>query len=434
MNRILLTILLVFGSLCGNFALSQTQELSSTGEPLDSIVAVVNDGVVLSSELSIEVQRIVGRLQAEGTPIPPMQQLAPQILERLVINRIQLQRAERLGIRIPDETLNMALASVAERNGISLSDLPVMLAQEGVDYAGYRAEMRDQLIIEQLRQRDVISRITVSPRELEEYLERQAGRSVNSEEFKLSHILIATSANATPEEVEVAENKIQEILKRTGEGESFAELAVAYSDSQLALDGGDMGWRKGDELPTLFAEVVPGLEIGQVSEPIRSASGFHLVRLEDKRGFEPVMENQSHVRHVLISTNEILDDDAVRQKLIEVREQILDGDSFEAVAKAVSEDPSSAIEGGDLGWNGAGVFVPEFQAVCDSLEIDEISEPFQTAFGWHIVQVMERRLHDTTDEVQRQEAVMAIRNSKLNEETELWARRLRDQAFVEYRL
>jgi peptidyl-prolyl cis-trans isomerase SurA len=187
-------------------------------------------------------------------------------------------------------------------------------------------------------------------------------------------------------------------------------------------------------LPTLFADVVPGLEIGQVSEAIRSASGYHLIRLDDMRGSEPVMENQSHVRHILISTNEILDDEACQQKLLEIREQILDGDDFEAVAQALSEDPASAVDGGNLGWNGPGVFVPEFQAVCDSLEIDEISDPFRTAFGWHIVQVLDRRVYDTTDEVQRQEAIMAIRNSKLNEETELWARKLRDQAFVEYRL
>lgn len=415
-------------------ALAQNMELSDTGELLDSIAAVVNDGVVLTSELKIEIQQIVARLEAQGTQVPPMSQLAPQILERLVIRRIQLQRAERIGMQIPDETLNIALADIAERNGVSLSDLPDMLRREGIDYANYRMEMRDQLIVEQLRQRDVIGGINVTPRELEDYLERQAGRANRNVEFKLSHILISTSANADPENVATAEKRAWEIYERATNGEPFVELAIAYSDGQQALDGGDMGWRKGEELPTLFADIVPGLEIGQVGEPIRSASGFHLVRLDDRRGAEPIMESQTRARHILITANEILDDEAVRQKLTEIRQQIIDGDSFEAVAKVVSEDPGSAINGGDLGWNGPDMFVPEFQAVCDQLEIDEISEPFRSNFGWHVIQLLDRRVHDTTDEVMHQEAMMAIRNSKLNEETELWARRLRDQAFVEYRL
>jgi peptidyl-prolyl cis-trans isomerase SurA len=429
--RLFLALSFFFGSPA---ALTQNMELSDTGELLDSIAAIVNDGVVLTSELKIEIQRIVSRLEAQGTQVPPMNQLAPQILERLVIRRIQLQRAERIGMQIPDETLNIALADIAERNGVSLTDLPEMLRREGIDYSNYRMEMRDQLIVEQLRQRDVIGSINVTPRELEDYLERQEGRETRNVEFKLSHILISTSANADPENVATAEGKAWEIYASASNGEPFAELAVTYSDGQQALEGGDMGWRKGEELPTLFADIVPGLEIGQVGEPIRSASGFHLVRLDDRRGADPIMQSQTRARHVLITVNEILDNEAAHQKLTEVRQQIIDGDSFEAVAKVVSEDPGSAINGGDLGWNGPDMFVPEFQAVCDALEIDEISEPFQSGFGWHIIQLLGRRVHDTTDEVMRQDAMMAIRNSKLSEETELWARRLRDQAFVEYRL
>lgn len=413
---------------------AQTLELSSTGQLLDGIAAIVNDGIVLQSELEAEVERIVQRLEAQGTPIPDMNALVPQVLERLVIQRIQLQRAERLGVQIPDEALNMTLASIAERNGVALSDLPNMLAQQGVDYNSYRAEMRQQLAVEQLRQRDVIGRINVTPRELDEFLERQEGRASANEEFKLSHILISISASASSDEIDAAERRIGEIYDRAEAGEAFAELAVAYSAGQNALEGGSLGWRKGTELPTLFAEVIPGLQVGQIAEPIRSASGFHLVRLDDKRGSEPIMENQTHARHILITTNAVLDDYSAEQKLLEVREQIVAGDDFAAVARAISEDPGSAVEGGDLGWAGPDVFVPEFQAVCDTLEIDEISMPLKTAFGWHIIQLIGRRVYDTTDEVERQQAIMAIRNSKLEEETELWARRLRDQAFVEYRL
>ena len=401
---------------------------------LDGIAAVVNDGVVLKSQLEIEIQRIIQRLESQDTQLPPMNTLATQVLERLVVNQIQLQRAQRLGIQISDETLNVALSNVAQRNNTSLSELPEMLASEGIEYTTYRAELREQLAIEQLRQRDVTGRIGITPRELDEYLERQKGRAFQNQEFKLSQILISISANATAEDIAAAEQQIVDIYGQVQAGKSFVEMAVSYSDGQKALEGGDLGWRKGDELPTLFAEIVPGLTIGQVSEPVRSASGFHLVKLDDLRGSDPIMQQQTRARHILISTNEVLDDEAVYQKLTELRQQILDGDSFEAVAKVISEDPGSAVDGGDLGWAGPDVFVPEFQAICDQLEIDEISEPFQTSYGWHIIQLLDRRVHDTTEEIKRQRAIMAIRNSKMTEESELWTRRLRDEAFVEYRL
>ena len=432
MNRLRLILVCLVG--VATQAPAQTLELSSTGQMLDGIVAVVNDGVVLASELDAEIATIVERLQQQGTPIPDMNTLVPQVLERLVVQRIQLQRAERLGVEIPDEALNMALSNIAQRNGVSLSEMPQLLTQQGIDYNTYREDMRKQLSVEQLRQRDVIGRINITPRELDEYLERQQGRGSASEEFKLSHILVSISSSASSADIDAADARINEIYKMAIDGEPFAELAVAYSAGQSALEGGSLGWRKGTELPTLFAEVIPGLQVGQVSEPIRSASGFHVVRLDDQRGAEPIMENQTRARHILITTNEILDDYSAEQKLAEIRQQIMGGDDFAAVAKAVSEDPGSAVEGGDLGWQGPGTFVPEFQAVCDTLEIDEISDPFKSPFGWHVVQLLERRVYDKTDEVERQQAIMAIRNSKLEEETELWARRLRDQAFVEYRL
>jgi len=413
---------------------AQTLDLSSTGELLDGIAAVVNDGAVLTSEVNLELGRIIERLNAQGTQVPPTSTLSPQILERLIIKRIQLQRAERIGIQIPDESLNLALNNIAQRNNTTLTELPALLASQGIEYSGFRSEMREQLAIDQLRQRDVIARINVTPRELEEHLERQAGHASQNEEFRLSHILISIPADASVENIAAAERAVLSVLKRARGGESFFELAIANSDGQSALQGGDLGWRRGNELPTLFADLVPGLEPGQISEPARSASGFHLVRLDERRGTDPVMENQTHVRHILITTNEVLDDGAAQQKLEEIRLQISDGDDFEAVATVMSEDPGSAVNGGDLGWNGPGIFVPEFQAVCDALEIDAISAPFQSPFGWHIVQVLDRRVQDMTEEVERREAIMAIRNSKLEEETELWARRLRDQAYVEYKL
>lgn len=421
-------------ALCFSAVQAQDRELSARGELLDGIAAVVNDGVVLKSELQAELNRIVQRLQAQGTKIPPERTLTRQVLERLVITRIQLQRAERLGVQISDETLNNALASIAQRNQVSLADLPRRLADEGIDYAAYRQELREQLAIDQLRQRDVLSRISVTPREIDEYLARQVGRAAFNTEYELSQILVAVPSSASPDEVAAAGKKAREIHERLRAGEDFAQLAVTYSDGQQALEGGALGWLKGDELPTVFADVVPGLQKGQIAEPIRSASGFHLVRLNDQRGGEAIIERQTHVRHILIAPNEVLDNDTARDKLVGIRERILAGDDFSAVARAVSDDPGSKNEGGDLGWMGPGALVPEFQAAADALEEKTLSEPVRSPFGWHLIEVLGRRTQDTTEEVKRQQAALAIRNSRLGEEMELWARRLRDQAFIEYRI
>ncbi len=415
-------------------AMAQNLDLSDTGVLLDGVAAVVNDGVVLLSELDEQTKLIVQRLREENTDLPPREVLIPQILERLVISELQLQRAAQGGITVPDSMLNRALADVARRNGTTLGQLPQLLAADGVDYNAYRKEMRQQLIVEQLRQREVISRISVTPRELEEYLEREQGSSYRDKRFKISHILISISSAATPEDIAAAEQKAQEIYQRVLDGEDFAKLAVAYSDAQNALEGGSMGWREGDSLPTLFATIVPELAAGETAAPVRSASGFHVVRLEAVEGNERIMENQVRARHILLKPDEIMDDAVIEQRLKDIRASIMGGDDFSAIAKAVSEDPGSAIEGGDLGWAGPGTFVPEFEQVMNDLEIDEISEPFQSPFGWHIIQLLERRVHDTTDDVRQQRAIMAIRESKLAEETELWVRQMRDEAFVEYRL
>jgi peptidyl-prolyl cis-trans isomerase SurA len=415
-------------------AAAQTRELSDAGELLDGIAALVNDGIVLKSELDIEVERIVERLRAQGTQLPPPQVLREQVLERLVIQRIQLQRAQRANIDVSDETLNQALATIAERNNTTLAELPQLLAGEGVDYNAYRLELRNQIALDQLRQKEVIGRIGVSPREVDEYLARQVGKEGLNQEFLLAQILVAVPPSSSAEQLRAAEEKINDLARRIEAGEDFAQLAVAYSDGQQALEGGSLGWRKGAELPSLFADVAPGLAKGQVSPPLRSSSGFHLVKLNDRRGGEPVLEDQARVRHILIQTNEILDDAAARQKLTEIRARIVAGEDFAAVAKVVSEDEQSAVQGGELGWSGPGSFVPAFEQVANEIPIGEISQPFKSQFGWHILRVEERRTYDATADRQRQRAIIAIRNSKLGEETEIWARRLRDEAYVEYRM
>lgn len=413
---------------------SQTLDLSETGVRLDNIVALVNDGVVLASELNDQTSMIVQRLRAEGTQLPPNDILRQQILESLIVGQIQLQRARREGITVPDEMLNRALADIARRNSTTLSQLPELLAKDGVDYAAYRKEMREQIVMDRLRQINVISRIGVTNRELEDYLERERNTSYRNNSYLASHILIGLSASTSREELQATQDKAWDIYQQLQDGADFAELAVAYSNAQTALEGGDMGWRNGESLPTLFADVIPNMQVGDISEPIRSSSGFHIVTLQDVKGTEPIIENQIHARHILIETNEIMDDDIVRQKLNEIRQDIIDGDDFAAVAKAVSNDPGSAVEGGDLGWTGPGVFVGVFEETLNNLQENEISEPFKSQFGWHIVEVLERRVHDTTEDVERQRAMMAIRDSKAAEETELWLRQIRDESFVEYRL
>ena len=421
--------------LAAGLAHAQTRESATQGVLLDRIAAVVNDGVVLSSELDDETVLVSERLRAQKLELPPQNQLRQQVLERLVIQEIQMQRANRAGIKIPDEALNNALQEVAQRNGMNLSQLPDALAAQGIDYTTYRDAMRKELTLNVLHQRDVLQRISVTPREIDQYLERQSRQPSEGKEYNVSHILLAVPSSATPDQVEQIGKHAQEIYERAKGGEDFAKLAVAYSNSQTALDGGALGWRKGTELPTFLADVVLKLKPGEVSAPMRAPTGYHLVKLNDVRGSEQkVVVEQSHSRHILIKTNELQDDATVRQRLEQLRGRILKGEDFAGLAQVLSEDPGSASEGGDLGWSSPGTFTPEFDKVLSGLKDNEISEPFKTNFGWHIVQLLGRRQFDSTDELKRKHALDAIRASKADEETELWMRRLRDEAYVEYKM
>jgi len=427
---------LVPALLLASAAHSQTRELTTTGELLDRVAAVVNEGVVLQSELDEQVAAISERLQGQKLELPPENVLRQQVLERLVLQEIQMQRAQRANLKVPDETLNSALQDIAQRNNIPLSRLPEVLAQQGVDYAAYREAMRKELTLTLLRQRDVIQRISVTPREVDQYLEKQKNAPEQSAEYNVSHILITVPQAATPAQMEEADARAKDIYKRASEGEDFAKLAIAYSNSQTALEGGALGWRKGTELPTFLTEVVAKLQPGQVSPPLRTPTGYHLVRLNETRGAsgKSVVE-QTHARHILMKPNELQDDATVRQKLAQIRERIVDkGEDFAGLATITSEDPGSASEGGDLGWTNPGTFVPEFEQVLSELKVNEISQPFRSQFGWHIVQVLGRRQFDNTDELKRRNAAETIRASHADEETELWMRKLRDEAYVEYKL
>lgn len=415
---------------------AQTREASSSGVLLDRVAATVNEGVVLQSELDEQMVVIAERLREQKLELPPQNVLRKQVLDRLVLQELQMQRADRAGIKVSDETLNNALGDVATNNKIKLADLPDALAAQNIDYAAFRDQMRRELAMQILRQRDVIAKINVSPREIEQFLDRQKKLPSSTNEYNVSHILIAVAQAATPDELDEAAKKADEVYQKASTGEDFGRLAVQYSNAQTALEGGSLGWRKGSELPTFLTEVIAGMKAGDITKPIRTPSGFHILKLNEMRGnTEQVIVNQVHARHILIKTTELQDDATVQQKLASIRDRILNkGESFAAVASVVSEDPGSSGDGGDLGWAGPGTFVPEFEKQLAQLQPDEISQPFRTQFGWHIIQLLGRRQFDTTDEVRHQRAFTALREAKADEETELWLRRLRDEAYVEYKL
>jgi peptidyl-prolyl cis-trans isomerase SurA len=433
--RFIVSCLLVFIVGTPTWVGAQTRELSSNGVLLDRIAAVVNEGVVLTSQLDEQVADITERLRQQQTELPPPNVLRKQVLERLVTEEVQLQRAEKLGVQVSEDMLNGAVSDVAKRSKINFADLPQALAAQGIDYRAFRDQIRKQLTIQLLQQRDVIARINISPRELDKFMVKQQNAPDLNAEYNVSHILVSVPVSAAPDQTEARSARAREVYQKAKAGEDFAQLAVAYSDSSTNIEGGSLGWRRGSQLPSIAADQIAKMKPGDVSEPVRTPSGFHIFKLNEVRGgLQQTVEAQVHARHILLKTSELQDDQTVQQKLASIRERVLKGEDFAALAAASSQDPGSAAEGGDLGWAGPGSFVPEFEKQLESLQVDEISQPFKSPYGWHIVQVLGRRQYDATDDVRRQRAFAELRQSKAEEETELWLRRLRDEAFVEYRL
>jgi len=412
-------------------AVPQTRDLGGTGEFMDSIAAIVNDGVVLRSEVETQLGMIIATLEKQGGQIPPVNTIREEVLERLIVQRLQLQRADRYGIRVSDEALNAAIANVAKNNDVSFEEFPKILDKEGINYNDYRNELRQQITIEQLRQREVISRIAVSESELDNFLIFQKDQDRLNYEYDLSHILIPVSSRAGDGEINNKQDLINELYEEIIDGKDFDDVAVEFSKGQQALSGGRLGWLKGEQLPDVFVRVASELKNGELSLPFETSSGFHLIKLNAVKGNEPILEEQIKVRHILIKTNEVLDDSAAEEKLKTIRQQIIDEGNFGAVAAAVSEDSGSAQDGGDMGWATRNFFVPEFEEIAYSLEENEISQPFRSRYGWHIIEYLGKRIFDNTEEIQKRKAISSIRNSKLSSEIEIWASELRDEAFVE---
>ena len=410
-------------------------ELSESGQFLDGVAAIVNEGVVLKSELNRQTDLIIKRATEQGMQLPAAHILMEQVLERLIVEEIQMQRAARIGVQISDQMLNTAISSVAEQAGYAFEELPQVLAKDGVDYGEYRRDMRQQMTLEQLRQIEVTSRISVSPREIDQCLANLDDNVVVNSAYNLAHILISIPESATGEQIAEAEEEANVVYSRLEDGADFGQLAIRYSDSQTGLEGGDLGWREGSQLPTLFSDVVGDMSIGDFSKPIRAVSGFHLVKILNLRGVNQKSEiEQNMVRHILVTPDEIIDEETAKQRLEDAVVRIKAGEEFGEVAKLMSDDPGSANNGGEMGWTNPGTFVAEFEEVVKSLELGVMSEPFRSRFGWHVVEVLDRRTYDNTDDLKQQSCVQRVQNGKLANESELWVRRIRDEAFVDSRI
>lgn len=406
------------------------------GEPavIDRIVAVVNDGVILDSELDAFVRTIQAQLRERNTPLPPHEVLREQALERLVIQHLQMQLAERTGIRVDDETVNRAVRSIAQRNNLTLDQFRRALERDGFSFARFREDIRDEITITRLQQRNVDNRIEVSEQEMDNLLARREVLGREDKQYRLSHILIAVPEAPSPEQVRGAREKAQRVLGELRAGADFAQKAVSVSDGQQALEGGRLGWFQAGRLPTAFVDAVIDMQPGELSEVIRSPSGFHIIKLDETKGRERHIVRQTRVRHILLRTSEIRSEEDARRQLRQLHERLLAGEDFADLARTHSDDTLSAREGGALGWVGPGETVPRFEQAMEGLAVDEVSEPVRTRFGWHLIQVLDRREHDDTEKFLRAKAHELIRGRKRQEALELWLRRLRDEAYVEYRL
>lgn len=401
---------------------------------VNGIAAIVNDDVITTLELQEEADSVKQQLRAQGTRMPPENILLRQILEREILKRIQLQLAQATGIRVDDIELNNTLDRIAQQNNMDLRELKATLEADGFEFSKYREMIRTDMILARLRQREVVNRITISDQEVQNFIATQASQGNIDDEYNISHILVAVPEAASADQIEKTKQKAQKILEKLNGGADFSQVAISESSGQNALEGGKLGWRKAGQLPTIFSTVVTQMTIGEHSDLIRSSSGFHIIRLNDKRSGEKHIVTQSKARHILIRPSELNTELEIITRLRQLRDRVLAGDDFAELAKSHSDDRGSALEGGDLGWVSPGQMVPQFEAAMNALDVGEVSEPFQSQFGWHIVQVYDRRQIDNSKEFSENNAREFIRQRKTEEMTEAWLRQLREEAFVDVKL
>ena len=398
---------------------------------LDKIVAIVDDDVVLKSELDQRMDAIVAQLTQSGTQMPPEKILEQQVLERLISERLQLTMGYDSGVRISDEELNQAIARVAASNKISVAQYIEQVTLQGSSISAMRGEIRNELTIMRVQQGKVMRRIRISEQELDNFLKSEEGRFVTSPDVNIGQILLSISSDSNRKSIDQVVGRADLLFNQIEQGADFRAIAIANSADQSALQGGDLGWRKMAQLPGVFIDAVEKLGIGEVSQPIRSAAGYHLIKLYERRGGEEQLVEQHFARHILIKPNQIRDQKTTINQLNELRKRSIAGEDFAILAKEFSEDPGSALSGGELGWSTPGMFVPEFEQTMSTIAVNDISEPFASQFGWHILQVTERRQQDFSSEILRNKAQSMLRQRKYEEELQVWLQEIRDEAFIE---
>ncbi len=401
---------------------------------LDQVVAIVDDEAILQSELEARVNTIIGRLSDQGTGLPPRSLLEERVLEQLISESIQLQMADDMGMRISDNELNETLANIARSNGMTLSQFEQQLGQEGVTYQQAREQIRNEMLTSRVQQRRVGNRVRITEREVESFLQAQAGRGAGEPEYRLAYIFIEVDEPGSEASVDQARAKAENLRQQIANGRDFREVAVAESDASNALEGGDMGWRAESQLPSLVAPVVPELEEGGLSRVLENNSGFHLVQVMDQRGGEQSEFVQQHrVRHILVRPSEAVTEAQAEQRIRTIFQQLQDGADFAALARERSDDPVSGSDGGNLGWVSPGQMVPAFEQAMQDAEMGEYYGPIRSQFGWHILQVQERREQDVTDTNKDSQARQAIYQRKFETELQNWLREIRDEAFIEFK-
>jgi peptidyl-prolyl cis-trans isomerase SurA len=429
----ILAILLTFFLASAHGAENGIAQSPAPVQLVGRIVAVVNNEVITQFELNDRMRIVMQQLQKRGTPLPPQEVLEKQMLERIITDRVQLQFAKETGIRVDDLQLDKTLQRIAQENNMTVEAFRGALEKDGISFAKFREEIRDEIILGRLREREVENRITVSEGEVEGFLSTRAAQVGGEDEFNLAHILVRVPEQASPEQIQGkrahAEKALAELKKM-----DFAQVAASYSDAPDALQGGVLGWRAASRLPALFLETVNSLNPGEASAVLRSPNGFHILKLLDKRSKGgALIVQKTHARHILIKTSEIASETDTKNRMVQLKERLDNGANFAELARLHSED-GSASKGGDLGWLSPGETVPEFERAMDALKPGEISVPVKSPFGWHLIQVQERRSEDVSKERQTLMARQEIRARKADEAYESWLRQLRDQAFVEYRL
>lgn len=398
-------------------------------EIIDQVVAIVDDDVIMASELRERVNGVTGNLKARGMQLPPEDELIRETLDRLILESIQIQKGVRAGVRISDEQLNEAVQRIAAQNRMSLEQFRQALAEQGQSYDEMREQVRREMIIQRVQAGNVNQRIQISDQEVGNFLTTQEGQALTQPEFHLLHALLPVTPEASASEISAAEAQVNAVMKRIRAGEPFKQV-IQSSNQPYTFSGGDLGWRKLDDLPSLFTDIVPKLTVGHTSDPVRSDSGFHIVFLEALRGMDQIV-TQTKARHILVKPSEIMTDDQARDLVVQLRARAMAGEDFGDLAKEYSEDIGSAQEGGELGWTLPGQMVPEFEAALADTAVDQISEPVRTQFGWHIIKVEGRREEDMTNEASRAKAMDYVHNRKYQEELDAWLRQIRDEAFVD---